>query len=89
MLREQCVQPRDVALPEGDGPPPDGAVGRVRETDESLAVRGLKELHERGELPLARLLAERQLLEKLCLPPGCRRLRDHEVNATREGVTEV
>ena len=84
-----CAQPLDVTLTKRDRAAPRGAVGGVREADKPLAVRGLEQLHDRGEAPLARLLADRQLLDELCRAPGCRRLRRHTSDGTRKAATEV
>ena len=51
------------------------AVRRVREPHEPLAARGLEQLHDRREPPLARLLPHGQLLDELRRSPGCCRLR--------------
>ena len=68
VLRERRSQPLDVARAERYRPAPCRSAGRVREADEPLAARGLEQLHDRGEPPLARLLRHASAPPRA--PPG-------------------
>ena len=75
MFGERCAEALEVAAAEGDGASPSRTVGRVGESNELVSVLVHEELDDRREAAVARALLQGELLQDLCLPPGCRRLR--------------
>ena len=75
---ERRPQSLEVARPHRDGASPGRPVGRVGETDQALAARGLEELHDDGEPLVADSLRHDGLLDERGRAPrgrGARRLR--------------
>jgi len=75
MAAERVVQARQVARTQRHGASPSGAVGRVREADEPLALSVLEQLHDRREAAIAGALGELELVDESGVTPRCRGFR--------------
>ena len=86
MLGEGGTQSLEIARAESNWSAPRPSAGRVRETNEPLALAVLEQLNDRCEPLVTGTLRQRQLLDDLRRAPRCLRLR-HDGDASSEAAT--
>ncbi len=87
MAAKRIVEAGQVARTQRHGAAAGGAVGRVREADETLPFSVLEKLHDGCEPAIARTLGDLELVDESCVAPRrgglCWGFSGHATNLAR------